>query len=318
MGRVCREVQVKIEEKIEKPIIDWEETQEEKCRNEPCNWWTLCLNKVFCWIVVILVKVVRFVLVTVLKWAIRIVCDLFFLLWDIQAFLILLVMSIPIIGGIVRTILNWATEGLWRFVGLIDFIASLAGFQPRKKMYFGIIIPTHKGTPITTEAALQPQITAAIDHMDRLCNINLIYTGAYDSAIDAPFNPLTYACNTEGFFSDWLLHGSFFELATALCKFEDSWRRLSGYGAEIIVFVVDDVTPNSKVGCSMGPTTNYVVVEAPSRDNLTLHEIAHACFLIRHPADPNNVMHSIVKSSPQILTNWQVSVIRSSRHCVYI
>ncbi|WP_430412394.1 hypothetical protein [Kordia sp.] len=318
MGRVCREVQEWIEEEVEERIEEWEERQEERCREEPCNWWTLCLNKLFCWIALVLVKVVRVVVVIIGKWITRIVCEIVSFVLDIVAFIVTLIMSIPIIGGIIRTILNWVTEIIWRIVGLIDFVASLAGLQPRKKMYFGIIIPTHDGVPIATEADLQPQIDAAIEHMDRLCNINLIYTGACDSGVNAPSNPFTYACNAEGFFRDWLLQGSFFEFATSLCKFEDGWRRVSGYGAEIIAFVADDVTPGRTGGCSMGPTTNYILTEAQTQDNMIVHEMGHACFLQHRDDDVNNMMAPIVLSVPQTLTNWQVSVVRSSRHCVYI
>ena len=50
VGRSCREIQDWIETQIEQPIEAWENQQEQRCRNEPCNWWTLCLNKLFCWL----------------------------------------------------------------------------------------------------------------------------------------------------------------------------------------------------------------------------------------------------------------------------
>ena len=318
MGRVCREVHEWIEEEIEQPIEEWEERQEERCREEPCNWWMLCLNKLFCWFVTVLVKVVRWVVVTVGKWVVRIVCEIVSLVLDIIAFVFGLILSIPIIGGIIRTIINWVMEIFWRIVGVFDFILSLLGARIRKKMYFGLIIPTHDGVPIAAEADLQPQIDAAIEHMDRLCNINLIYTGACESVVNAPSNPFTYPCNAAGFFSDWWIPGSFFEFASNICKFEDGWRRTTGYGAEIIVFVVDDVTPEPTDGCSMGPSTNYVLTEAQTQNNMIVHEIGHACFLLHRDGDRLNLMSPTVLNDPQTLTNWQVSVIRSSRHCVYI
>ena len=228
-------------------------------------------------------------------------------------------MSIPIIGGIIRTILNWITEIIWRIAGIFDFLVSLAGFQPRKKMYFGIIIPTHDGAPIATQADVQNQIDTAIQIMDEECNVNLIFTGTCNSGVNAPSNPFTHACNAEGFFNDWLIQGSFFEFATSLCKFEDGWRRVSGYGAEVIAFVVDDVTPDPTAGCSMGATHNYVTIEVSRNDDtLAVHEIAHACMLLHRNDEPNNLMFPMASATARNLTNWQVSVIRSSRHCVYL
>ncbi|WAC02670.1 hypothetical protein N7U66_03020 [Lacinutrix neustonica] len=317
MGRVCREIQEWVEEEIEKPIETWEERAEERCSRRKCKWWCACCNKWFCWIEILLVKIIKWVVVIVGKWVTRVVCEIISFILDVIALVVNLILSIPIIGGIIRTLLNWITEIIWRIVGLFDFIGSLLGIRPRKKMYFGLIIPTHEGKPIANQTDLQPQIDAAIEHMDRLCNVNLIFTGSCNSAINAPNNPLEYPCNAEGFFSDWWIQGSFYELATALCKFEDGWRRVLGYGAEIVVFVVDDVTPDGKGGCSMAASTNYIMTESNTSNNMIAHEMGHACVLL-HRDDRANLMFPTVGSSPQTLTNWQVSVIRWSKHCVYI
>lgn len=317
MGRVCREVQEWIEEQIEQPIEEWENRQEQRCREEACNWWMLCLNKLFCWLVWVAVKVVRWVVVTVGKWVTRIVCEVISFVLDVVAFLVNLILSIPIIGGIIRTILNWVMEIVWRIVGVFDFVGSLLGVRIRKKMYFGLVIAAHDRVAITDQATMQPQIDAAIEHYNRLCNINLIFTGTCHTSIPPPGNPFTYPCNAEGFFRDWWIDGSFYELASAACKFEDSWRRVLGYGAEIIVFVVNDVTPEPTDGCSMGGGTNYILTEAGTSVNMIAHEMGHAC-LLGHDDDANNLMAGTVLSVPQTLTNWQVSVIRSSRHCIYL
>lgn len=318
MGRVCKEIQEWIEEKVEKKVEEWEEKTVEKCKKRKCKWWCACCNKWFCWLETILVKVIKWVVVTVGKWVTRIVCEIISTILDIAAFIVSLVLSIPIIGGIIRTILNWLTEIFWRIVGVFDFVGSLLGIRWRKKMYFGVLIPTHDGKPLANQADIQLQIDAAIEHMDRLCNINLKFTGICNTAINAPDNPLTYSCNASGFFSDWWIHGSYYELATSLCKFEDGWRRILGYGAEIIVIVVDAVNPGSTDGCSMGPSTNYVMTEPNTQDNMIVHEMGHACFLFHRDNDRQNLMSPAVLSVPQTLTNWQISVIRASRHCTYI
>src|SRR6185295_11803588 len=105
---------------------------------------------------------------------------------DVIAFVVELILSIPIIGGIIRTILNWVTEIIWRAVGLIDFVASLVGIRLRKKMYFGVIVPSVNSTPIVPDVDIQRQVDAAITFYDSTCNINLIFSGICHTDIPPP------------------------------------------------------------------------------------------------------------------------------------
>lgn len=322
MGRVCSEVQEWVEEEVEQPIEEWEQRQEERCREEPCNWWMLCLNKLFCWLVWVTVKVVRWVVVTVGKWVARVVCEVVNLVLDVVAFIVNLILSIPIIGGIIRTILNWVTEIIWRLVGIVDFFASWAGIRPRKKMYFGVVVPSVGGAAIASDADIMNQVNAAIQFFDTTCNINMIFTGICHTEIAPPPEGLNVNCDASGFFSDWWLAGSYFEFASATCKFRDGFRRVIGYGAEIVVFIVQNVNPDTATtntrGCSFGSTHNYVVVEAtPAVSNfMASHEIGHACWL---PHDGGtNLMNPSVPFTNPTLTDLQIATVRGSKHCVYI
>lgn len=319
MARLCREVQDWVEEQIEQPIEEWENRQEQRCREQECNWWCLCCNKWFCWLEWVLVKIIRFVLVTVGKWVTRIVCEIVSAVLDAIGFIVSLILSIPIIGGIIRTILNWVTEIIWRAVGLIDFVASLVGIRPRKKMYFGVIVPSVNGVQIASDTEIMRQVNAAIAFYDSTCNINMIFTGICRTSLSPPEAGLTVACNETGFINDWLAAGSYFEFATATCKFSDSFRRVIGLGAEILVFIVQDVTPALTNGCSFTSTHNYVVVEAKSSDQalVATHEIGHACWL-SHDDDTTNLMNPTTPGGAAVLTNLQISVVRWSKHCVYI
>ena len=319
MGRVCSEVQDWVEEQIEQPIETWENQLQEVCEEQDCNWWCLCCNKWFCWLAWVLVKVVTWVVVTVGKWVTRVVCEVVNVVLDAVGFIIELILSIPIIGGILRTIINWVTEVIWRIVGLIDFVASLAGIRPRKKMYFGVVVPAVNGTPIVTDADIQRQVDAAVDVYDRLCNIGLIFTGICHTDVPAPDGGLTVGCDAGGFFGDWWLAGSYFEFASATCKFTDSFRRVIGLGAEIVVFVVQDVTPANTNGCSFASTHNWVVIEAKPTDQafVAAHEMGHSCWL-PHDSDTANLMNPITPSTDPQLTGVQISLIRWSKHCVYI
>ena len=240
---------------------------------------------------------------------------------DVVGFIVELILSIPIIGGIIRTILNWLTEIIWRIVGIFDFLASLAGIRLRKKMYFGVIVPSVNSTPIVPDVDIQRQVDAAVGFYDQTCNINLIFTGICHTDIAPPEAGLNFACDAGGFFNDWWLAGSYFELAAATCKFKDSFRRVIGLGAEIIVFIVQnvqDAPPKFTNGCSFASTHNYVVIEAKPTDQafVAAHEMGHACWL-PHDGDPANLMSPITPAANPTLTNLQIAVVRWSKHCVY-
>lgn len=244
-------------------------------------------------------------------------CEVVNFVLDVVAFIIELILSIPIIGGIIRTILNWVTEIIWRIVGVLDFVASLVGIRPRKKMYVGVIVPPI--TPIASDADIQRQVDAVVAFYDQTCNINVIFTGICHTGVSPPDAGLTVGCDGSGFINDWWLTGSFFEFATATCKFTDSFRRIIGLGAEIIVFIVQNVTPANTNGCSFASTHNWVVIEALPTDQafVATHEIGHACWL-PHDGDPANLMNPVTPAANPVLTNLQIALVRWSKHCVYI
>jgi hypothetical protein len=87
MARFCTEVTEWITEEISKPIEDWVETTEKKCKKRsrwnPLRW--------LCWLGTTLVKVVRWIVVTVVTAVITVVChfvnDIFAISWNILKFL---------------------------------------------------------------------------------------------------------------------------------------------------------------------------------------------------------------------------------------
>lgn len=325
--RICREIQTWITENISRPVESWVNQEERRCREEPCNWWCACCNKWFCWIVVIAVKVITWIVETITRLVTEVVCTVIGLILDLGAFIFNLILSIPIIGGIIRTVLNWLTEIFWRIVGLPDFLLSLAGVRLRKKMYVKLIILNTNGRANSDEATAIVGIRTAQQIFDSQCNINLIYTGVCIPQLATPDMANDVECGAGGFFSDWLIGGSYYELVTADCAFEDGWKRIIGYGAEMIVFVINNITPTTTVGCSFSATHNYVVVE-PNMAGLQsmAHEIGHACLLphLEDPADINNLMFPNIMLDAannlvnRDMTNFQIASIRGSRHCTFI
>lgn len=83
MAIECVETQEWIEEEISKPIEEWEERQEKKCKKrkwyDPRGW--------LCWFVTYFVKVIRWVIVKVGKWVVRTVCKvvgtILTTIWDV-------------------------------------------------------------------------------------------------------------------------------------------------------------------------------------------------------------------------------------------
>ena len=72
MALVCTQITEWIEEEVSRPIEEWEERQEQRCKDDP--WYDP--RGWVCWFVTVLVKVVRWVVVKVGKWVARTVCKI--------------------------------------------------------------------------------------------------------------------------------------------------------------------------------------------------------------------------------------------------
>ena len=70
----CTEARRWLEES-RKEIEEWRQTQETHCREQECQWWCLCCNKWFCWIVDILARILT-TIVEVIEHVIEAVCTL--------------------------------------------------------------------------------------------------------------------------------------------------------------------------------------------------------------------------------------------------
>lgn len=117
MAEICREIEEWIEEEVTKPVEEWVERQEERCEEEECNWWVLCLNKVVCWFVTVVVRVVTYVIEIVGKWVTRTVCTLITATFDL---------FVNIIKGLYNIIVGIFTLDWARIVdGLIEIFGGL-------------------------------------------------------------------------------------------------------------------------------------------------------------------------------------------------
>lgn len=328
--RVCREISTWITENVQQPVENWVETTERRCVEQSCNWWCLCCNKWFCFLVTLLVRIVTFIIVTVTRLVTQIVCEVVGLVLDLVALSVNLLLSIPVIGGIIRAIVNWVTDIIWRLVSLPDLIASLLGLMVPKKIYVKGIILNDNGTPFSSEAEIMPSIEFASAVFQRECNVRLIYTGTCVPKINTPTEAQTVDCGSGGFFADLLgIQGAHFELVSSDCGFKDGFRRVIGLGAELMVFIIRDVQPsepdNNKIGCSFAATHNYVSVEAGALrakiPDTVAHEIGHACDLTHtddSSASLTNLMFPSNARTAHTLSTFQKAWFRSSKHCVVL
>lgn len=138
MADSCKQQQERVEETVVQPVEQWVQQQEQRCRNEPCNWWMLCLNKVFCWIVAVLVKVCVWVLTVVVRWVYRTVCTAVMIVVGILA---LFVGDTSILVQAVRDLWELVKDAFYTITGAIIFVAlrivdivqSVFGIQQRKR-----------------------------------------------------------------------------------------------------------------------------------------------------------------------------------------
>jgi hypothetical protein len=138
MAKSCKARQESFEEEVLQPVDKWVEQQEERCRNEPCNPWLLCLNVLVCWLVTVTVKVVVWVATLVVRLVYRIVCTFVSLVIGLLA---LLVGNADILMQAVSDLVELAKDAFFFALGavifeairFVDMIQTVIGRQPDKR-----------------------------------------------------------------------------------------------------------------------------------------------------------------------------------------
>ena len=311
MAKICKEYKKLVEEKIEKPIDEWVEKKEKKCKKKKCKWWCACCNKWFCWFVTFLVKVSRWVVVTITKWVTYVVCEVVSGILNFLAVVVGLILSIPIIGRILGWILKVVLEIIWSIVSIFDILGGLFGIKLRKKLRVCILILSDGEKPMATAESLQIEIDFAKRVYKDEANVNFIVDdiqtlkGSPDAALDT-------SCDAGALGDDLWIAGTYFENNSNVRCFDSAFQRLLGFASPVVVFVVRDV--KDKRGCSLGPLTDYVTVEG--RDGFCMaHEVGHSCGLWHHD-DSNNLMFSACGGDK--MKKWQWIWLRRSRHVTFL
>lgn len=326
--------------KTRKVCTDWRDDGYDKCEqwsDECVSWAKKCVVK---WIPVIgpaVCKVFEWVCrasewvckaaVWISQWvchAFNIITTFVCLVWQtllpvVAAVGILVkgILSIPIIGGLIKEIINAVTSIVFGVVGFVieGGVCGLLGICPPKKLRLCVIIAHDGQGPITTEAALQP----ILDRVKQIYadEANVTVHVSVDTEGRAP--NVEPACGADGWAQDLWLTGSQYENAESLHCREYSVPSVIGIGSPIYAFAVRNIAGTSN-GCSLGPLTNYVVFEAGNTcagNTHLAHEMGHACNLL-HTNDTTNLMNpDCLPSGRNRLSAFQKSVIRGSKYATY-
>lgn len=310
MSEHCEEYRKWVEEAVEKPIDVWVEKQSKKCKKrkwyDPRRW--------LCWIVTTLVRGVRWILVWIGKWVTYVLCEAVSTVLNGAAGLIELAFSIPFVGRLLGMFWSAVADLFWRGV---DLILEVSGLRITKKLRI-VILDLTTAPPVGLALPAPPGYIGAIQRAKDIyrqeANVELIVSSE-ERVAGAPYGALHPRCDSGAIWDDLTTTGTYYAATTATRLFDWNFLRLIGFASPIVVFVVDDV--RGKDGCSMGPFTDYVVIQ--SNGECLAHELCHACGLLGHVDDPLNLQHSDCGGAYlKILKPWQELVVRGSRHVSFV
>ena len=260
------------------------------------------------------------------------------------AWVVLFVFQIPIIGRALNWLWNVALTIVYTTISAVDVVGTFLGIMPEKRLRLLVINQEDEnGNPIAIEADMLAAINLAIQVYRDQANVRVLpvklfnyrtpfsseeqASDDYINTVPTPggSSTLDVDCGADDFVADLGPAGADFQDIMLSQGFWTSFRRLGGYGAPICAFAVRKFSGSSD-GCSLGPLTDYVMVnftnaggaDAPptyKKDSILPHEMGHCCGLLH--VDPPNLMQPS-DPRPINLDTWQVAIIRSSRHVTYL
>lgn len=309
--------------------------------NVVCVAWTWVTTAV-CVVWDVITTVINVILVTIesiLGWVLSAI-----------AFITELIEMIPVIGTIVRWFLNGFSYVFWIIGSLFDAFLGLIGIRPEKLLRVcNVILLDENGGVTATTPDVVAMLQLAADVYKRDANVRLVplrpfkYSTGFLGAetVDASWvqvdsnnsdaDLLDPPCNAAG---EWWLPGSKFQFKISTLCFYGSWRRVTGYGAPITVFIVRDIP--GALGCGIG-IVDYVTVDGMAADPANInysprtigHEIGHECTLWHVCVDDGitNMMATSGACDPDsntasdrvnpVMEGWQALIVRASKHVTY-
>lgn len=348
MAAVCKEVQVKIEEKVWGPVEDWVERTEKKCKEY--DWWNPA--GWFCWLVTIVVKVVTWVLKTVVTIVWRTVCEVITFTLNVVAAIYNILLAIPILGPIIKAIIRTIAAAVSYVVGLVDGLARLVGIRITKHLRVHVIPLCEGIVPLAYEGHLAPIMRETERIFYDRAQIR-VHTTFHEPVRNPPESALRLGTEVDLVLDELWLKGTWHQMQTVKL-FESNLWSLLGIGHPIVVYVIREVGydgegRNTVAGASGGPFTDWVAVERNSvirqvvadatgaaasplvpfppivaappvtgvnnpqyKQRIIAHEICHSLGLLGHAnSNPNELMYD-KDIQGDALSPFQVGILRSS------
>lgn len=224
---------------------------------------------------------------------------------------------VRVVKQAVKQAVSIVKEVVNRAIGVLDFVGSLLGIRPRKKLRLRVVIlRDESGKPLVSEKELEPSLEEARRVYDKEVQTKIVAAGGkLVVTLDnpAPSEALDVGCDSDAWKQDFGEAGDYFSSHSA----NNLGGFLIGYGAPVTVFIVRDVAGEG--GCSLGPLVNYVTVDlgglAGSTKRVLAHEVAHACGLW-HSKSKGNLMFA--DEPGPTLKRWQEAIFRNSRHVTFL
>lgn len=217
-------------------------------------------------------------------------------------------------GGLSQTT-NIVRESFKRALGLVEMGTNAIGVQPFKQLRVRVVIlRDEQGEPLCTVDDVTASWREAQRIFSEQAHVRLVAAAPMALIVPqpAPTAALNVHCDDGAWQEDMDIAGDYFRHNCAR-----STGKWTGYGAPVTVFIVRNIS--NKGGCSLGPLTDYVTLEAGmldrARHRLLAHEVAHACGLW-HSSTKENLMFP--KGPGDKLSHWQAMLLRNSRHVTII
>jgi hypothetical protein len=230
---------------------------------------------------------------------------------------------VDVVRGVVSTATQIGKAGFHRTLGVIDFVGTLVGWMPEKKISIEVLILQKNHTAIADISDVQAVLDLAND----------VYREQMNVRVENRHGGRPVELEDE--VPDTNLHVSCAALKVVGNTFtsEGSWFRdhqvtttggvLFGYGSPVTVFIVEDVK-GGDAGCCPGLLSDYAVLDPSalggSQANrlLLAHEVGHACGL-PHPwlgllGKKKNLMYHESDRRSRRLSRVQKAWFRSSGH----
>jgi hypothetical protein len=259
------------------------------------------------------------------------------------------VLSIPLIGRLIKSIWNGILTIYWGAASVVDAIGYLAGIRAEKKLRVcTLLLCDEQGNDetFTKRSHIVDELNKAIA-VFRQAHVRIIpsrplqfrsgFSGT-ENADDSWINRycasggndtsiLEVDCGIGGGFADLWTTGAQLQFVLDTNCFFGNYRRLLGYGAPVTIFVIRNVGGDDAGGCG-SVLWDYVTVEVKplstfERGNQVArtiaHELGHACNLT-HLNLSGNLMQKdkSALATATDLTIWQQMLIRMSRHVTYL